>query len=251
MNDPRYHKPIKAIIFDMDGTIVDTELVWERATKKPLEKRGVCNFTPEQEEFLESFAGSGIEEWAYQVKEVFKLDDHHHVIAAEAVSNAAEGFAGDLSFIEGFEQFHSFVLKQSLKNCIATNTRQEAFDKIIERLQFKGYFGEHLYSIDHVGGIAKPDPKLFLHAAEQLGVDPSECLVFEDSIYGFQAASAAGMRCVAIKNKRNKDLLMHVDYAVQDYHEAFELLSNLLDKAKQEQALLALEINSRGTQQEL
>ena len=230
MEDSGYHKPIKAIIFDMDGTIVDTELVWERATKKPLEKRGVTTFTQEEEDFLESFAGSGIEDWAFQVKEVFKLDDHHHVIAAEAVSNAAEGFAGDLSFIEGFERFHSFVLRHSLKNCIATNTRQQAFDSIIERLKFKGYFGEHLYSIDHVGGVAKPDPSVFLHAAEQLGVDPSECLVFEDSIYGFQAAKAAGMRCVAIKNKRNKDFLMHVDYAVVDYHEAIELLADLLNR---------------------
>ena len=163
------------------------------------------------------------------------------------MSNAAEGFAGDLSFIEGFERFHSFVLRHSLRNCIATNTRQEAFDKIIERLKFKGFFGEHLYSIDHVGGRAKPDPSVFLHAAEQLGVDPSECLVFEDSIYGFQAAKAAGMRCVAIKNKRNKDFLMHVDYAVVDYHEAVELLSKLLRQTPD----ILTEITPLDRQQEL
>lgn len=249
MEDSRYHKPIKAIIFDMDGTIVDTELVWERATKKPLEKRGVTSFTQEEEDFLDSFAGSGIEDWAYQVKNVFKLEDHHHVIAAEAVSNAAEGFAGDLTFIEGFEAFHSFISRKGLPSCIATNTRQEAFDSIIERLKFKGFFGEHLYSIDHVGGLAKPDPKVFLHAAEQLGVDPSECLVFEDSIFGFQAASAAGMRCVAIKNRRNKDLLMHVDYAVNDYHEAIQLLHDLLQKTEQPEAVVGL--TQRDKQQEL
>ena len=247
MEDKKSFAPIKAIIFDMDGTIVDTELVWERATKKPLEKRGFPTFTAEQEDFLDSFSGSGIEDWALQVKEVFKLDDPHHVIAAEAVTNAAEGFAGDLAFIEGFEHFHSFIGRHALRSCIATNTKKEAFDQIIERMKFRGFFGEHLYSIDHVGGIPKPDPSVFLHSAQQLGVDPSECLVFEDSIFGFQAANAAGMRCVAIKNRRNKDLLAHVDYSVADYHEAIELLNDLLQKTN----VLVVDLTQHDKQQEL
>ena len=52
---------------------------------------------------------------------------------------------------------------------------------------------------------AKPDPALFLHAAEKLNAAPENCVVFEDSIWGFKAANAAHMKCIAIKNNRNQD----------------------------------------------
>jgi len=228
MVDNKYLAPIRAIIFDMDGTIVDTEHVWERATKKPLSVRGRHEFTPEEEAMLNSFSGCSIEEWAFQVKEAFGFEDDHLVIASEAVAHAAEGFSNRVPFIEGFEKFHAFINDYELKNGIATNTKQSAFDNIIEKMEFKSFFGQHLYCIDHVGGLAKPDPTLFLHVAKQLNVAPSECLVFEDSVFGFDAAKAAGMRCVGIRNKRNREHIDRVDYVVNNYHDAIVLLSELL-----------------------
>jgi beta-phosphoglucomutase-like phosphatase (HAD superfamily) len=231
--------PIKAIIFDMDGTIVDTEKVWDFATKKPLFDRGILEFSAEEEAFLDSFSGIGIEDWAVQVKSFFKLDDHHDLIASEAVANAAQGFDDIVPFIEGFERFHAFVKDSQLEFAVATNTGRQAFDAIIEKMNFKHFFGRHLYCKDDVAGLAKPNPALFLYAADRLGVAPEECLVIEDSIFGFEAASLAGMRCIAIKNKRNKDHIHHADYAVNDYHEAFDLLTEMfaLQAALQQQVV--------------
>lgn len=219
--------PIRAIIFDMDGTIVNTEKVWDFATKKPLFDRGILEFTEEEEIFLDSFSGIGIEDWAVQVKSFFKLDDPHEMIASEAVMNASQGFEEIVPFIEGFERFHSFVKDSNLVFAIATNTGRQAFDAIIEKMNFKYFFGNHLYCKDDVGGLAKPNPALFLYAADQLGVLPEECLVIEDSIFGFEAAALAGMRCIAIKNKRNKEHIHHADYAVRDYHDAFDVLVDI------------------------
>jgi beta-phosphoglucomutase-like phosphatase (HAD superfamily) len=232
MADNKYLAPIRAIIFDMDGTIVDTEHVWGSATKKPLMARGRHTFTSEEEAMLDSFSGCSIEEWAFQVKEAFGFEDDHLVIASEAVANAAEGFASRVPFIEGFEKFHALISDYELKSGIATNTKQHAFDNIIEKMEFRTFFGQHLYCVDHVGGLAKPDPAIFLHVAEQLNVHPSECLVFEDSVFGFDAAKAAGMRCVGIRNRRNRAHIGRVDYVVDNYHDAIVLLHELLKEVQ-------------------
>ena len=89
------------------------------------------------------------------------------------------------------------------------------------------FFGANQYCIAAVGNKAKPNPAIFLHAAKQLNVEPHECVVFEDSIAGFKAAQAAGMKCIAIKNSLNKDSLELVDSAIESYHEAEEALKKL------------------------
>ena len=68
---------------------------------------------------------------------------------------------------------------------------------------------------------------MFLHAAKQLGVKPEECIVFEDSHFGFKAAQSAGMRCIAIKSSTNQDSLHMAHEAVGNYYEALEALRKL------------------------
>jgi len=92
------------------------------------------------------------------------------------------------------------------------------------------FFGANLYCIEDVGNKAKPKPDIFLHTAKKLNVTPSECIVFEDSLFGFQAARAAGMKCIAIKNSINQNNLKLVQQAISSYHEAEAALSKILLK---------------------
>ena len=227
MIDTKNHRPIKAVIFDMDGTIIATEHIWEEATRKPLHDRGYATLTPEQENILSSFSGCGLDHWACTIKREFDLDASQEQLIKEAVENAEIALAKKLPFIEGFEEFHAVLAEKNIPTGIATNADKTSFARIIDSMEFGKYFGKHLYCVDHVHGRAKPDPALFLHTAKQLGVDPSECLVIEDSIYGFEAARAAGMRCIGIKNIKNRASHDHVLHFVDTYHDAHDLVHKL------------------------
>jgi beta-phosphoglucomutase-like phosphatase (HAD superfamily) len=220
---------IKAIIFDMDGTIISSEHVWNTASLDLLHSRGFTNVTLEnQNELYRRYECAGNPaSYAKAAKEEFNLSETLAEIMAETQKRARLGLADNLTFIEGFAAFHAKLNEYEIKSGIATNCDLECFDVVIKNMNLKNFFGEHLYSADHVGK-AKPDPAVFLHTAKKLGVDPRDCIVFEDSISGFKAASAAGMRCIAIKNNLNEHILDQVHDSCTDFHEAEDALMRLI-----------------------
>lgn len=219
---------IKAIIFDMDGTIVKTEHIWVEANKSLLYRRGYPILTDTQKEFFESMSGVGLIHSASVIKKEFNLSDPVEILAKETEEIALKLFETDLEFIEGFEQFHKKLQLIAMPTSIATNASGESLKKFSQKMNFKQFFGNNMYCIEMVGNIAKPDPAIFLHAAKQLNALPHECIVFEDSIVGFNAARAAGMKCIAIKSDTNKNSISLANSAISSYHEAEEALKKII-----------------------
>ena len=216
---------IKAIIFDMDGTIISSENIWIEITHQYLARRGHHNLDAAQKALIISFSGVGLTESATQIKRAFSLSEEVESIIAEKIELAKIMFQlKKPAFIEGFEQFAALLQTHQIPSALATNADHLTLTHLTGQLSLRRFFGEHLYSIDYIGNRAKPDPGIFLHAAEKLGVKPEECIVFEDSQAGFKAAQAAGMRCIAIKNEKNKDLLHLTHHAIETYHEAVDAL---------------------------
>ena len=218
---------MKAVIFDMDGTIIKTEHLWERATQSLLQRRGFIVMTQGQKEFLKALSGIGLLEAAKVLKKEFKLIDPIDNLASETKLIAHQLFAGELEFIDGFEAFHKKLQQHFIPTSVATNADQASLTLIQEKMNLESFFGQNLFSIEIIGNKAKPDPAIFLHAADKLQVKPSECIVFEDSLFGFQAAQAAGMKCIAIKNSINQNNLNLALKAINSYHEAEEALIKL------------------------
>jgi HAD superfamily hydrolase (TIGR01509 family) len=219
---------IKAVIFDMDGTIIKTEHLWDEATRKVLIRRGVASFTGNQEEILRSLSGIGLVRSAEVIKEKFNLEDRVTLIADETKAIAHELFNANLEFIDGFEDFHKKLRKHSIRTGVATNACKSSLQMIGQKMNLKQFFGENLYCIETVGNRGKPDPAIFLHVAKVLNVKPHECVVFEDSLFGFQAAKAAGMKCIAIKNKINLNKINLANSAIDSYDEAEEAIKSIL-----------------------
>jgi len=223
-------KNIKAVIFDMDGTIIKTEHAWSQATHDLLRQRGFPTLTKKQHTALTSLSGIGLLEAAKIIKTAFNLTESIEQISDEIKLLAHKIFETDLQFIDGFEKFHKKLQSLSIPTSIATNADLASLLFLNQKMSLNKFFGGNLYSIEMIGNKAKPKPDIFLHAAKQLNVKPSECVVFEDSLFGFQAAIAAGMKCIAIKNQTNQKNIGLAQHAISSYDEAEEALAKILSK---------------------
>lgn len=220
------HK-VKAVIFDMDGTIVKTEHIWGKVVADVLAECGVSVLSDDQKNQLKALSGVGLEYSCRFIKEKFGLQQSPQDLLDRKIALAHEYFDKQLEFIEGFEQFHSKLQQVSIPTSIATNADKLSLNRISNKLQFERFFGKNMYCVADVNNIAKPNPAIFLHSATMLGAKPEECIVFEDSLVGFAAAKAAGMKCIGIKNALNQNHLDQVHHAIQDYLDAEEAIKKV------------------------
>lgn len=220
-------KKFKAIIFDMDGTILDTERVWHMVTCKVLEEYGIDVTNPAHQPFLHSLSGIGLPEAVTAIKDYFKIDRPTDQLISYKQQLANDHFAEHISFIGGFEKFHNILKENNIPSGIATNATLSNLEELTRKFSLNKFFGNNLYCVAHVNNKSKPDPSLFLHTAAMLGAKPEECVVFEDSIYGFQAAQAAGMKCIAIKNNINVNHRHYAQEEIDNYDQALEALRKL------------------------
>ncbi len=218
---------IKAIIFDMDGTIIKTEHIWQKVTSDILTLHGITTITPQQEKLLGSLSGIGLPKSCYLLKSEFNLSPSIEELMLKKIELAKNYFETEVKFVDGFENFHKKLTEHGFASGVATNADLNTLKTLSQKLNFENFFGQNLYCLEHVGNKAKPDPALFLHTAKQLNVKPEECIIFEDSLFGFQAANAAGMKCIAIKSASNKDHLHQAHDAIENYHEAEEALKKI------------------------
>ncbi len=231
---------IKAVLFDMDGTLIKTEHIWQQATCDALTSRGITVATPEHQLALDSLSGIGVVEAWKLLKATFDIGEDISALAQETVTRVQGHFQNGVTFIDGFEHFHKQLQAHNIASCVATNSDDESIEHIAKSLNFPKYFGENVFGISQVGNKAKPDPAIFLHAADKLGVKPHECVVFEDSVYGFQAAKAAGMKCIAMKYATNEQHRHHAHHAIETFHDAVEAMraiAAMIEDVAEDQAI--------------
>ena len=209
----------KAIIFDMDGTIVDTEHLWLEASHAIIANRGKCLTMQEKELLEKQLHGSGLPKACQLLKDITQSEESLEIIMKEKLSIANKLYETGICFIPGFPDFIQKIAKYQLKVAIATNATIDTLEITNKSLNLSKYFGTHLYSMNHVNNICKPSPILFLHAAQQLGVKPSECIVIEDSAHGIMAAKAAGMFCIGINTSKQPEQIKNADLKINGYQD--------------------------------
>ncbi|RJX40087.1 HAD family hydrolase [Paenibacillus pinisoli] len=186
---------VKAIIFDFDGTILDTETPWFYAFRDAYKEHGVeltidqyseCvgtnNNTFNPYEYLMTELGLPID------KEQFRLKihaDHSALLEKEVVR-------------EGILDYLKLAKDAGLRIGLASSSGKAWIDRHLEALGIAHYF-EVICTADDVSQV-KPDPELYVKAMEKLGVKPEETIAIEDSPNGARAAVAAGMSCVIVPN---------------------------------------------------
>ncbi len=220
---------IKAVIFDMDGTIVDSEPIYEEVNEEVYEKYGL---DLSQEDYDRHMGANLKDIWTdildrYQVKEEFShykiedfMEDHIH--------SSYQGLADseELELMPGVREWFEFFKDHGYKMIIASSSYSPVIEHVYQRFELdqymEGYVGAN--SIEK----GKPDPEIFLKAAEKMGVRAEECLVVEDSQHGVNGAHAAGAKVVGFDRAKDESQdLSKADYIIDEFNQ--ENLQKILD----------------------
>ena len=177
------------VIFDFDGTLVDSEVLWAKATVEVL---GEEEMEMSLEDFSSSYAGLRHEEIIPKLEEEFERSVPHDFI--QRVEDRA---SAKLEKLEAISGAHEMLDQLDYARCICSNTEGQDLETNMRRTDLWDRFRPYVYSAVEVGTkAAKPDPNVFLHAATTLDMEPKDCFVVEDSFHGAQAAVRAGMRVI-------------------------------------------------------
>ena len=186
---------VKAVIFDMDGVIVDSEPLHKEVERKMFAEFGM-SISPEQQH---RFTGTSNANMWTQLKVEFKLPkevDYYVAIKEERYLKALAA-NGSVSLIPGVEELLKSLYNHGVTIALASSSSLTNIDLVLRKFNIGRYF-KALASGEEVT-LAKPNPAVFLLAAQRLGVNPSSCVVIEDSTNGVVAAKAAGMACVGLQ----------------------------------------------------
>lgn len=193
---------LKAVLFDMDGVLVDTEPEYIKQELNMAKDLGI----PLTEQEQGNYAGiHPLEMWMDLQNKYGFLQDPYELSKIEAQWMDDYYENGILRPNESAIQFLKNCVNEGLKVAVATSSIKENAQKVIQRIGIGEYVD--IISSGCMAGKSKPAPDIFLLAAKLLGVEPDECIVIEDAKSGVQAAKRAGMKAIGLQSAVNhKDL---------------------------------------------
>jgi HAD superfamily hydrolase (TIGR01509 family) len=196
---------IRALIFDMDGLLVDTETLAYGAMDAFLAKLAV----ERRQDIHDQMLGRRVPEAMAIVKEGYGLPHPVEDLIADYTILRRDALVGNVKPMPGAAEAVQFGHDAGLKVGLASSGLRDQVTLSLNEAGLRGMFEVEVTGDDVTRG--KPAPDLFLKAAQGLGVDPANCVVFEDAPAGIAAAVNAGMRAVAVPNSHSKAMRFPVE----------------------------------------
>jgi HAD superfamily hydrolase (TIGR01509 family) len=207
--------PTEAVIFDLDGLLVDSEHLWDEVREALARERGGRWHERAQADMM----GMSSPEWSRYMHEQLGLEESPDEIAAEVVRRMEEIYRERLPLLPGArEAVERLAAPWPLG--LASSSNRPVIDLALELSGMAPYFRATVSSEEVARG--KPAPDVYLEAARRLGVDPARATAIEDSHNGILSAAAAGMRVIAIPNRRfppGEDALAKADVVLDSLDE--------------------------------
>jgi HAD superfamily hydrolase (TIGR01509 family) len=198
---------IGAVVFDLDGVIVDSEHVWDSAREAVAREQGGRWHERAQRDMM----GMSSTEWSRYMHDVIGLKDPPEEISAEVVRRLEATYREELPLIDGAPEAVA-RLAERWPLGVASSSNRPIIDLVLELSSLDRFFRATVSSEEVPRG--KPSPDVYIEAARRLGSDPEETAAIEDSRNGILSAKAAGMRVIAIPNERfppGEEALSEVD----------------------------------------
>ena len=186
---------VEAVVFDLDGVIVDSEHVWDEVREQLARERGGRWHDRAQTDMM----GMSSPEWSRYMHDVIGLTESPAEIDEEVVRRMLDRYAERLPLIDGAVDAVA-RLAASFRLGLASSSNRSVIDAVLDVSGLAPLFGATVSSEEVARG--KPAPDVFLEAARRLDVPAGRCAAVEDSGNGIRAAHAAGMRVLAIPNAR-------------------------------------------------
>jgi HAD superfamily hydrolase (TIGR01509 family) len=215
---------IDAVVFDLDGVLVQSEEVWDEVRESYVRERGGRY----DEEIQRAMMGMSSVEWSRYLHETAGVPDEPRTINDEVVRRMLAAYRDHLPVIDGAPDAVK-RLAARFPLAVASSSNRPLIDVVLELTGLAGLFRATVSSEEVARG--KPAPDVYLEAARRLGVDAVRCAAIEDSHGGIRSAKAAGMRVIAIPNPSyppDDASLAQADVAIRSLA---ELTPELIDSA--------------------
>lgn len=208
---------IKAAIFDLDGSLVDSMWIWRDIDIEYLGRFGI-----ELPDKLQAeIEGKSFSETAVYFKERFDIPDSLEQMKEDWNKMAWDKYMHEVMLKPGADEFLKYCIKNGIKLGIATSNSRQLVEAVAKARGFGRDFDCIMTACEVEKG--KPSPDIYLAVADRLGVEPSQCLVFEDITAGIMAGKNAGMRVCAVEDQyslhQTKEKKELADYYIRDYYE--------------------------------
>lgn len=220
---------IKTVIFDMDGVLIDSEIIFFQINRMLFKKLNI----EVSDNLLDSFVGaSGNYKWE-TIKKLYKLPQSCEELTAYNWSiyvKYLQDNIHDLKPIDGVVNFIEDLHKNKIKLAVASSSPMRVIEIVMNAFNINKYF-DILVEGGQVSK-GKPEPDIFLYAADKIGSNIKDCLVIEDSSNGVRAAKRAGMKCIGFYNRNSGEQdLSEADIIISsfkdiNFHEIVQLGSN-------------------------
>ncbi|RLD84705.1 MAG: hexitol phosphatase HxpB [Bacteroidetes bacterium] len=184
---------IKAVIFDMDGVIIDSEPFWENAEIEIFNKYGI----PMTQEMCQDMKGRKIDEVVQHWHEIYPLKNvTTQYIVDEIIAKMHELIQKNGEHMTGLIEVLGFLMQNGYLIALASSSKMELIDTVVDKLKIRDYF-KVIHSAEYEPA-GKPEPYVYQTTAKKLNIHPEKCMAIEDSYLGLQSAIKAGMQTVAI-----------------------------------------------------
>lgn len=208
---------IKAVIFDVDGTLVDSMWIWRQVDIEFLSRRGI-ELPVDLQKDIEGLSYTGTAEY---FKERFSLPESVEEIKEEWREMADDFYHNKIALKEGVREVLRFFRDRGMKIGIATSNSRDLVNTMLQKHEIGEYFDGIRTSCEVPR--SKPYPDVYLQAARDLGVEPEDCLVFEDTVAGSTAARDAGMKIIVVYDELSAESEEHLkkisNLYIMNFHE--------------------------------
>jgi HAD superfamily hydrolase (TIGR01509 family) len=214
---------IEAVVFDLDGVLVESDHIWHEVRESFARERGGA-WTERSEADM---SGMSSTEWSRYLHDVVGLAGTPQELNDEVVRRMLARYEDELPLIDGAADAVR-RLATRFRLAVASSSNREVIDGVLDAAGVSEFFDAAVSSEEVARG--KPAPDVFLEAAARLGVAPDHCAAIEDSTKGIRAAHAAGMRVVAIPNRRYPPAADALDLADEIAGSVAELSPELISR---------------------